>query len=567
MKDKKYIFVSGGVMSSLGKGTVAASVGALLKAAGLKVTPVKFENYLNVDAGTINPIEHGDPFLCADGTEADMDLGSYERFLGQEVGKRNFVTMGRIYYEVINKERQFGYHGEDVEAIPYIVDHIIEKIDFALDEENSEIGVIELGGTVGEYQNVLYYEANRLLKFRYPEKVIHLHVSYVPIPPHIGEPKTKPAQLSVKMLNSMGILPDFLVVRSPQPLDDRRKDRLAMFCNVKPERIIDSPDLDSVYKLPLIFKKQQLDKKILKLLQKKPRKPIVLDKWKKLAKRIDTSRLKPKKVIEIGIVGKYFQTGRFHLADAYVALIEALHHAEWQLGYQVKLHFISSPDLEKKPFSEVEKLLSSLDGIVVPIGWGVRGAEGKIRAIRIAREKKIPFLGLCYGMQLAVVEFARHVAGLKGANTVENQPDTSYPVIHLIPEQRKILEKRAYGGTMRLGEWLCQVKPNTLAFKVYKKYGGKFIDSQKRIVSERHRHRYEFNDEYAQKLTRAGLVISGRSVEENLVELIELPQDKHPFFLATQGHPEYKSTPFKPHPFFLAFLEAAAKYTSHKKGS
>ncbi len=564
-KNKKYyIFVSGGVMSSLGKGTVAASVGALLKANGLRVTPIKFENYLNVDAGTINPLEHGDPFLCADGTEADMDLGSYERFLGQEVGRNNFVTMGRIYYEVINKERQFGYQGEDVEAIPYIVDHIIQKIDTALSAENSRIGIIELGGTVGEYQNVLYYEANRLLKFRYPDQVVHLHVSYIPIPPHIGEPKTKPAQLSVKMLNSMGILPDFLISRSPQPLDERRKERLAMFCNVKPERIIDSPDLDSVYKLPLVFKKQHLGEKIINLLGIKAKKKASLVKWQDLAERIDKTASKPKKTLEIGIVGKYFQSGKFHLADAYAALIEAIKHAQWALGYKVNLHFIPSPELEKKSEKEVEKILSPLDGIIVPIGWGKRGAEGKIRAIKFARQNKVPFLGLCYGMQLAVVEFARNVVGLRGANTVENQPDTPHPVIHLIPEQKKILEKRAYGGTMRLGEWLCKLKPNTLAAEVYRKYGGQFINRKELIVSERHRHRYEFNDAYARQLSEAGLIISGRSVAEGLVEIIELSPKQHPFFLATQGHPEYKSTPFKPHPFFLAFLEAASSTPKSK---
>ncbi len=560
----RYIFVSGGVMSSLGKGIVAASVATLLQQSGFKVVPIKFENYLNVDAGTINPIEHGDPFLCADGTEADMDLGSYERFLQQPVGKDNFVTMGRIYYEVINKERQFGYKGEDVEAIPHIVEHIIHKIQTALSTQNGQIAVIELGGTVGEYQNVLYYEANRLLKFKHPNQVIHIHVSYIPIPPHVGEPKTKPVQLSVKFLNSMGIQPDFLVARSPLALDDRRRQRLAMFCNVYPDHIINSPDVKYVYELPLIFAQQNFHTKILKQLNLKPV-AVNLSSWQKLKKQINKSQTKPKTTLKIGIVGKYFQTGKFHLADAYAALIEAIRHAQWAKNYKVNLDFIPSPDLEKMSLDQIKSRLSHLDGIIVPIGWGKRGAEGKITAIKFARRNKIPFLGLCYGMQLAVVEFARHVAGLKQADTTENQPDTPHPVIHLIPAQRKILAKRAYGGTMRLGEWLCQLKPGTLVTKIYQKYQGEFIDPKKLIISERHRHRYEFNDDYADILTRHGLIISGRSLEEGLVEMIELPPRLHPFFVATQGHPEYKSNPFKPHPLFLAFLDAAARFKLDQK--
>ena len=558
----RYIFVSGGVMSSLGKGIVAASVATLLKQAGFKVVPIKFENYLNVDAGTINPIEHGDPFLCADGTEADMDLGSYERFLQQPVGKDNFVTMGRIYYEVINKERQFGYKGEDVEAIPHIVEHIIHKIHTALSAQNGQIAVIELGGTVGEYQNVLYYEANRLLKFRYPNQVIHIHVSYIPIPPHVGEPKTKPAQLSVKFLNSMGIQPDFLIARSPVALDNRRRQRLAMFCNVYPDHIINSPDVKYVYELPLIFAKQNLHTKILKQLHLKNT-SIDLSHWKKLNQHINKAQKNPKAILNIGIVGKYFQTGKFHLADAYAALIEAIRHAQWAKNYKVNLHFISSPDLEKLNFQQLHQRLGQLDGIIVPIGWGKRGAEGKITAIQFARQNKIPFLGLCYGMQLAVVEFARHVAHLDNADTTENQPDTPHPVIHLIPKQKRLLEKRAYGGTMRLGEWLCKLKPNTLVTHIYQTYHGEFVDPRKLIISERHRHRYEFNDQYADILTQHGLIISGRSVEEGLVEMIELPRKLHPFFIATQGHPEYKSNPFKPHPLFLAFLDAVYRYHHH----
>ncbi len=551
-----YIFVSGGVMSGLGKGIVAASIASLIKAYGYKVTPVKFENYLNVDAGTINPIEHGDPFLCADGTEADMDLGSYERFLQQEMGKTNFVTMGRIYYEVIQKERSFGYKGEDVEAIPHVVDHIISKIDQAVEKDGSKIAVIELGGTTGEYQNVLYYEANRLLKYKYPERVIHVHVSYVPIPRHLGEPKTKPVQMSVKMLNSMAIQPDFLVARSPVSLDDRRRQRLSLFCSLNPEHIINNPDVNEVYQLPLIFHKQKFGLKILNQLKLKPvvAKPKLM-KWAKLEDKIKTAK-QSRKRLNITIVGKYFATGDFHLTDAYIALIEALKHAKWQLGYDLHLNFIQSTRLEGIKNSRVDQLLSEADGLIVPIGWGSRGVEGKIKAIQYARENKLPFLGLCYGMQLAVVEFARHVAGLAGADTVEKTPDTPHPVIHLMSSQEEVLANQVYGGTMRLGEWLCQLSPESQTTKIYQTYQGMFIDKSKLIISERHRHRYEFNDDYAQILTKHGLVIAGRSVNEGLVEMIELPPETHPFFIATQGHPEYKSTPFKPHPLFLAFLQA-----------
>ncbi len=537
----KYIFVSGGVISGIGKGTTAASIAFLLKSAGYKIAPIKFENYLNLDAGTINPIEHGDPFLCEDGTEADMDIGSYEKFLDEDMGKSNFVTMGQIYQEVIDRERRFEYNGEDVEAIPYITDEIIKRINNAGRLKKADIVIIELGGTAGEYQNVFYYEASRIMTLQNPGDVLHIHVSYVPTPPHLGEPKTKPTQLSVRTLNSMGIQPDFVITRSEKYLDQRRRERFALFCNMKPEDIISNPDLASVCEIPLVLHKQGLDEKILKKLGLKLRKPDI-SSWEKLVEKI---KGKKEKELEIAIVGKYFGTGDYQLKDSYAALFDAIDHACFSIGVGVKTKWIDAEKVER----EGPEIIGRPDGLIVPIGWGERGAEGMIKAASFARERKIPYLGLCYGMQLSVIAFARDVLGWADANTTENDPKTRHPVIHLMPKQKQFMKRRAYGGTMRLGSWEAKVKKDTLAFEIY----------QTQDTSERHRHRYEFNNQYTEDFEKAGMVISARSVVENLAEIIELPKSQHPFYLGTQGHPEYKSRPLKPHPIFLAFIEAASK--------
>lgn len=542
-----YIFVSGGVISGVGKGIVTASVALLLKSRGYKVTVVKCENYLNIDSGLINPIEHGDPFLCEDGAETDMDIGTYEKFLDQDFSMKNFITMGQIYKAVIDRERNFGYKGEDVEAIPHVTDEIITRIQAAGRSENAQIVIIELGGTVGEYQNVLYYEAARILEYVMNQKVLHIHVSYLPTPPHLGEPKTKPTQLSVKALNSLGIQPDFIVARSILRMDDRRRERFSLFCSVKSDHIIDSPDLNSVYELPILFHDQQFDSKILTDLNL-PIRPIKLSPWEKLVTQI---KLPKTRKVAIAIVGKYFATGDYQLKDSYAALYDALNHATTH--HQLDLEIIG---INSETELNLAKKLRKIDGIIVPIGWGERGVEGKIDAIQYAREYKIPYLGLCYGMQLAVVEYARHVAGLPQAHTTEVDPTTKYPVIHMIPEQKRILENRAYGGTMRLGGWDCVVCPDTTAYRAYQIHH-QFTDEKRNITSERHRHRYEFNDEFTKKITDSGLIISGRSVKENLVELIELPTAVHPFFVGTQGHPEYKSRPLRPHALFLEFIRAA----------
>jgi CTP synthase len=547
----KYIFVSGGVISGIGKGTTAASIAYLLQSAGYKIATIKFENYLNLDAGTINPIEHGDPFLCEDGTEGDMDIGTYEKYLDSDMGKESFVTMGRIYQTVIDRERRFEYDGEDVEAIPHITDEITSRIRFLAKKKKADVVLIELGGTAGEYQNVFYYEASRIMTLRNPGDVIHIHVTYVPTPGHLGEPKTKPAQLSVRTLNSMGIQPDFVIARSDKYLDQRRRDRFALFCNMRPEDIISNPDLQSVYEIPFLLHQQGLEKKIMKKLNL-PLKEPKLAAWKKLVESINSKKTKK---IEIAIIGKYFGTGDYQLRDSYAALFDAIDHAGWASNVDVKTIWVDAEKVEKEG---AEKIIGKPDGIIVPIGWGERGSEGMIAAASYARRNKIPYLGLCYGMQLAVIAFARDVLGFKDANTAENDKKTKYPVIHLIPSQKALMERRAYGGTMRLGGWEAYVKKNTRAYELYDKYN-EFIDKAKGLTSERHRHRYEFNDKYTKDFEKAGLVISARSVVENLVEIIELPKDKHPFYLGTQGHPEYKSRPLSPHPIFLGFIEACKK--------
>ncbi|HVT01271.1 MAG TPA: CTP synthase [Patescibacteria group bacterium] len=561
-KKTKYIFVSGGVISGIGKGITAASIALLLKSRGLKVAPLKFENYLNLDAGTINPIEHGDPFLCEDGTEGDMDIGSYEKFLDEDMGRENFVTMGRIYQTVIDRERRFEYNGEDVEAIPHITDEIISRITTLAKKTDADVVLVELGGTAGEYQNVFYYEASRILTLKNPGDVVHIHVSYVPTPSHLGEPKTKPTQLSVRTLNSMGIQPDFIVARSAKYLDQRRRDRFALFCNMEGEAIISNPDVETVYEIPLVLHDQNLDQKIIDKLGLKAQ-PAKLAPWENLVKKIKAPK---KKTINIAIIGKYFGTGEYQIRDSYAALFDAIDHAGWFNGLEVKTHWVDAEKVEsavakaladkKEAMDGVAEIIGKPDGIIVPIGWGLRGAEGMIQAASYAREHKIPYLGLCYGMQLAAIAFARDVVGFKDANTTENDPDSKHPVIHIIEAQKEHMKNRAYGGTMRLGGWEAIVKKGTRAFEFYEKYNE--IDTKTGLTSERHRHRYEFNSEYAKDFEEKGLTISARSVNENLVEIIELAKNLHPFYLGTQGHPEYKSRPLKPHPFFIEFLKACA---------
>jgi len=538
-------------MSSLGKGITATSIALLLQKSGFVVCPVKCENNLNVDFGTLNPIEHGDPFLCADGLEADLDLGNYERFLGIEVGHPNFITMGQLYKTVIDRERSMGYDGEDVEPIPHVTNEIMRRIRKAGKDHKADFVIVELGGTVGEYQNnnALYYEASRVMG--HTEEVMHVHVTYVPVPPHVGEPKTKPAQLGIRDLMSMGIIADAIVVRSEIPLDNQRRYKFALKFNLKPEQIFSNENLSTVYEVPLHLNKQKIAQIIEQKFGLRPRKKIDLTEWRALVRSI--KRKKAKKAT-IAIVGKYFGTGDSSLIDAYYALLEAINHAAWQEGVEVTLRYINSDKQEK----DISKLLKGTDGVIVPIGWGKRGVGGKIKAIRYVREKKIPYLGLCYGMQLACVEYAQNVLKLRGADTEENNPRAKHKIIHSIPFDEKYQTIKGEGTSMRLGTYDCILKKGTFSYDIYDKHNG-FANKAKRLVKERHRHRYEFNNKYRKQFEKKGFVFSGTSPDDFFVEMIELPKKEHPFFIATQGHPEYKSRPTNPHPIFVEFLKAAVK--------
>lgn len=550
-KTPKYIFISGGVLSGLGKGITAASLGVLLQNQGYQVTNIKCENYLNLDSGNINPVEHGDVFLCEDGLEADLDLGSYERFLGYQVGNPNFTTMGQIYQKVIQDTQNLKFDGATVDAIPYIPEEIIKRIKKTAAQ--SDCILIELGGTAGEYQNVVYYEAARMMKLRQPQDVCHIHVTYFPIPNHVQELKSKPTQLSVKLLNEMGIQPDFIVGRASEYIDEKRKQKVAFYCNLPEDHVISNPDLASVYELPLVFNDQQFAEKVLQVLEL-PSKTTKLQKWQDLVKTIHTTH---KKSISVAIIAKYLATGDYELEDSYKSLLESLKHAAWHNKLNLSIKLLNAEALQTKD-EQTWQDLKAADGVIVPIGWGERGVEGKIAAIEYARTKKVPYLGLCYGMQLAAIEFARHVVGLEGAHTTEVNPATEYPIIHDIPFTQKYQRIKGEGASMRLGGYDCVLKKGSLAYQIYQKYDA-FKDKTAGLISERHRHRYEFNNEYRQQLEDKGFVISGTSPDDFFVEMIELPQTEHPFFLATQAHPEYKSSPLKPHPIFVEYLAAAAK--------
>ncbi len=553
----RYIFVSGGVVSGLGKGITAASTGLILSSLGFKTTNLKIDMYLNVDAGTIRPQEHGEVFVTQDGLETDQDLGNYERFTSQSLHRENYLTTGQIYQTVINRERSFGYEGEDVEAVPHVTDEIIRRIKLAGKRNKAEIVIVELGGTVGEYQNILFFEASRILHLREPRKVIHIHVTYLPFLKSLGELKSKPAQQSSQALNALGIQPDFIVARAEKDIDQKRRQKLAIFSNLDESSIISAPDLESIYQVPAFLENQNFGEKILKKLhlhhRSKNRQP---SDWTKFVNRLST----PKNEVAIAMVGKYFQTGDYKLSDSYVSVIEAIKQAGCSQKIKPNLYWIDSQDVEN---GKVD--LSKFNGIIVPQGWGSRGTEGKIKAAQFARENKIPYLGLCFGMQMAVIEYARHKAGLKQANSTEVDQKTPHPVIHVMPDQIKYLKARQYGGTIRLGSWPCLLKKGSLLKKLYKKYGQADapyhtdkpktpIQHSGNYIYERHRHRYELNNEYRQALEKAGLIISGTSPDNKLVEAIELKN--HPFFVGTQFHPEYIARPKHPHPIFQGFIKA-----------
>jgi CTP synthase len=546
----KYIFVAGGVMSGIGKGVAVASIGRILQGKGFKVTAVKIDPYVNVDAGTMNPVEHGEVFVTKDGTECDQDVGNYERFLDTELTTDNYITTGRVYQSVINRERNLEYGGRCVEVVPDIPNEVILRIKKAAKKAQADFVLIEIGGTVGEYQNMLFLEAARMMKLNRSRDVLFILVSYLPIPKMIGEMKTKPTQYAVRTLNSAGIQPDFILARSQLPLDQPRKRKISIFCNITSEDVISAPDINAIYEIPINFEKDNLGKKILNKFKVKAKKSDLED-WKKLIKKIHRSS----NPVKIGIVGKYFETGKFALMDSYISILEAIKHASWHFGRKPEISWLSAQDYEKRSRNLGE--LKNYDGIIVPGGFGNRGTEGKIKAIAFCRKNKIPFLGLCLGMQLAVVEFARNVCGIKGANSTEFLKNCQAPVIDVMPEQKALLREKRYGGTMRLGDYSCKIKPKTIGFKAYLSSGVKIDSEGQMIVAERHRHRYELNNAFRDRLEQKGMIMTGINPEKDLVELIELKN--HPFFIGTQFHPEFKSRPSRPHPLFKEFIKAAIR--------
>ncbi len=528
----KYVFITGGVVSSIGKGIVAASLGRLLKSRNYSVSILKLDPYINVDPGTMSPFQHGEVFVTDDGAETDLDLGHYERFTDTSMSRLNSVTTGSIYQAVINKERRGDYQGGTVQVIPHITNEIKERIKRVASNTSSDIVITEIGGTVGDIESLPFMEAIR--QFRKDvgrNNAIYMHVTLIPWIPAAGEMKTKPTQHSVKELRSIGIQPDILVCRSDRPLKPGIKEKISEFCDVPVESVVTSRDASSIYEVPLILEQEGLAQQTLELLQLPQREPDLLG-WTNLVQRMKS----PQNQLEIAIVGKYIQ-----LSDAYLSVVEALGHAAIAANVEVTLRWVSAEDLES---NGAAKYLQDVTGVIVPGGFGIRGVDGKIVAIQYARENNIPFFGLCLGMQCSVIEWARHVAHLHDANSSEFDPNTTNPVINLLPEQHDVVD---LGGTMRLGLYPCRLKPDTIAFSLY----------QKEVIYERHRHRYEFNNAYRNQFLDTDYEISGTSPDGRLVEIVELPN--HPFFLATQFHPEFRSRPDTPHPLFLGFVKAVIK--------
>ncbi len=540
VKNAKYIFVVGGVMSGVGKGITTASIGRILQSKGYNVSAMKVDPYINVDAGTMNPVEHGEVFVTEDGDETDQDIGNYERFLNKNIYRENYMTTGRVYQTVIQKERNLEYKGKCVQVVPHIPMEIRDRIEKAVDKTGAEVMVIEIGGTVGEYENLLFLEAARFMKLENPGNVQFVIVTYLPIPSKLGEMKTKPTQHAIRNLNGAGIQPDFVVARSRLAIDEPRRKKIAIHCNVAQDAVIAAPDIDSIYDVPLNFEKDKLGDRILDNLGIKAKKDDISE-WAEMVKR---SKENNNGEVKIGIVGKYFATGDFSLSDSYISVIEAIKHACIANDCKADLTWINTEEIEKNGTAELDKY----DGVIVPQGWGNRGSEGKIDTIKYCRENKKPYFGLCYGMQMAVVEYSRNVLGLKDANSEEVNSGTTNPVIHIMPEQKELLAKKQYGGTIRLGGWPCQLKDGTHLAKTYaNKFGGE------KVVSERHRHRYEFNNKYREELEKTGLTIAGTSPDNKIVEAVEIKD--HPFFIGVQFHPEYISRPLDPHPLFVEFVK------------
>jgi CTP synthase len=536
----KYIFVVGGVMSGVGKGITSSSIATVLQSRGLVVTAIKIDPYINVDAGTMNPTEHGEVFVLKDGLETDQDMGNYERFLNTDMPSINYMTTGSVYQSVIEKERNLEYGGRNVEVVPDIPLEVIRRIKTAAHVAAADVVLIEVGGTVGEYQNVLFLEAIRMMKTEEPENIAVVMVSYLPVPNSIGEMKTKPTQTAVRMLNSAGVFADMIVCRSSQPVDEKRKKKIATFCNVRAENVISSPDLPSIYDIPLNYEADHLSSRLLDILGLAPKHAANLIEWKQFVKRSKNGA----DTVKIAVVGKYFNSGDFVLSDVYISVLEAIKFSAYKLNLKPEISYLSSQNFtDKKKLKELNKY----DGILVPGGFGSTGIEGKLNVIEYARKQGIPYFGICYGMQLMVVEFAQHVLKYKDASTEEIDPNSKHLVVGVMPEQREKIAKREMGGSMRLGQYTAKLKPNSIAAKAYK---------TSEIV-ERHRHRYEVNPDYIEKLEVGGLRFSGTSPDGRLMEIAELPVAEHPFFVGVQFHPELQARPLAPHPLFTAFVKAA----------
>ncbi|MBP9687528.1 CTP synthase [Candidatus Woesebacteria bacterium] len=563
----KYIIIAGGVLSGLGKGITAASLGLLLNSRGIRTTLVKCDMYLNIDAGTMNPLEHGEVFVTHDGLETDQDLGHYERFINKNIYRENYMTNGQIYWDVLQKERALFYKGKCVEPYHQIPPEIAARWERAGKVNNAQVVIVELGGTVGEYEGLLFFEAARRIKLERPHDIAFMLVGYLPAPSSIGELKSKPLQQSVQALNSLGIQPDFIIARAEREIDEKRKEKIHLASGVPVDHIIANPDVASIYDVPLVLERQNVPEMVAKSLKIK-----LTEKDMKEWRHMISEREKATKKIRVGIIGKYQKTGDYTLSDTYVCVVEALKHGARVNEVTPELVWINSEDLEGMTYQKSAKILRdlSLDGIVVPQGWGKRGVEGKVTAIRFAREEKVPYLGLCFGMQMAVIEFGRNVLHLANANTQEADPKTKHPVIHVIESQKKLLKNKQYGGTIRLGAWACTLTKGTKLEKIYTEnthstdaawlmqnpMQEKLVDA-KGSIFERHRHRYEFNIDYKEKYEKAGMTIAGLSPDKTLVEAIEIAD--HPFFIGTQFHPEYLSRPLAPHPLFIGFTKACKK--------
>lgn len=545
----KYIFVVGGVMSGVGKGVAASSLGKILQFHNLNVSAVKIDPYVNVDAGTMNPTEHGEVFVLDDGYETDQDMGNYERFLNKSLTRDSYMTTGSVYQRVIADERSLKYRGKCVDVVPHVPLSIIDQIERAGRMEKADVVIVEIGGTLGEYQNILFLEAARMMRHRHPHDVAYILVSYLPAPQKIGEMKTKPTQYAVRTMSQSGLLPDIIIGRSEIPMDNKRKEKIAFSCSMDVQDIISAPDIDSIYDVPVNFMNEGLDTRILSKLGLKTRGAAAntqaVHQWNTFLRKSK----KNTQTVKIAIVGKYFDTGDFVLSDAYLSVIEAIKFSSYACGVTPELTWVNSKHFEGKKPTLHPSYLSEFDGVLVPGGFGETGIEGKIRAIQYAREHHIPYLGICYGMQLAAIEYARNVCGITKATTYELKPNIQAKnlVVTILPDQLEKLNTGDYGGSMRLGAYPARLAKGSLAAKLYAETS----------ISERHRHRYEINPDFEKVLEENGMKISGRSPDGRLPEIIELDTKDHPFFMGVQFHPELKARPLDPHPIFTGFIEAA----------